>query len=57
MFLKLDEMEFIFNFWNESNFLSILKELIDFIVITKVEVEIFIKIKYVMLWHDLPNQC
>lgn len=57
MFQKFYEMEFILNFWNESNFLSILKDFIGFIVMTKVKVEIFIKIKFVKPWHDFPNQC
>lgn len=57
MFLKFYEMEFILNFWNESNFLSILKDFIGFIVMTKTKVEIFIKIKFVKLWLDPPNQC
>lgn len=57
MFQKFYEMEFILNFWNESNFLSILKDFIGFIVMTKVKVEIFIKIKFVKLWLDPPNQC
>lgn len=57
MFQKFYEMEFILNFWNESNFLSILKDFIGFIVMTKTKVEIFIKIKFVKLWLDPPNQC
>lgn len=57
MFLKFYEMEFILNFWNESNFLFILKDFIGIIVMTKTKVEIFIKIKFVKLWLDPPNQC